>query len=405
MKLGPSVRFSIVFSLGFVSLMMFTSAAQAQFDLEEYLKRKDVNRNGRVEPEELSSNARGILKKMGFDDRKSNSISKIISKANKDRAVAASSSKASTSRDRKVSGFGVEGKTDTEGVSRFGASRDSGSSKTKIKFSASVTERVESTIRQYDRNKNGVLDKSEISSARWGSPSPEQNDTNRDGRLSKEELSNRYAAREKQYGDRSRSSSTDRSRSISSDRKSSDSKSSDSKFRTTRSSSTPSSSSSSSTTGSSGSDDRAARAKYERYAASLVTQYDADKDGKLSKDETKKMRRPPAGADVDKDGFITKDELVGSLSGTNKKSTSSSSKVAVKDSSSKSRGREYTRGSSSSSSSYRSSSSFDKLDGNEDKQVQMHEFASKWDDKTVSEFYEKDRNGDGVITLQEWSGK
>ena len=35
----------------------------------------------------------------------------------------------------------------------------------------------------------------------------------------------------------------------------------------------------------------------------------------------------------------------------------------------------------------------------------MHEYSSKWDDKTVEEFYEKDKNGDGVITLKEWSSK
>jgi hypothetical protein len=35
----------------------------------------------------------------------------------------------------------------------------------------------------------------------------------------------------------------------------------------------------------------------------------------------------------------------------------------------------------------------------------MHEYSSKWDDKTVKEFYEKDKNGDGVITLKEWTSR
>jgi hypothetical protein len=52
-----------------------------------------------------------------------------------------------------------------------------------------------------------------------------------------------------------------------------------------------------------------------------------------------------------------------------------------------------------------SSSSFEKLDANTDHRVQMHEYSTKWDDQTVDEFYEKDKNGDGVITLREWTGK
>ena len=32
----------------------------------------------------------------------------------------------------------------------------------------------------------------------------------------------------------------------------------------------------------------------------------------------------------------------------------------------------------------------------------MHEFADQWDDETVAEFYQRDKNGDGVITAAEW---
>ena len=34
-----------------------------------------------------------------------------------------------------------------------------------------------------------------------------------------------------------------------------------------------------------------------------------------------------------------------------------------------------------------------------------HEFSKDWDSKKIDEFYEKDKNGDGVITLREWSGR
>jgi Ca2+-binding EF-hand superfamily protein len=45
---------------------------------------------------------------------------------------------------------------------------------------------------------------------------------------------------------------------------------------------------------------------------------------------------------------------------------------------------------------------FLQLDANQDRQIQMHEFASNWTDEVVAEFYSRDRNRDGVITHAEW---
>jgi hypothetical protein len=46
-----------------------------------------------------------------------------------------------------------------------------------------------------------------------------------------------------------------------------------------------------------------------------------------------------------------------------------------------------------------------KLDKDSDNQVQMHEFASEWDDVKLKEFYAIDKNRDGVITPAEWKAK
>lgn len=416
-RLFCNARFARWIGFSIVAVLMLGAAAEAQqFKLEDYLKRKDVNRNGRVEPEEMSDNTRGFLRKMGFDTNKSISISKIVSKANNDRKEATAKA-AQKNRVRKVPGFGVEKTTESDGVSRFGAYDSKRSSSSKPKYSDGVMKQVSDTLGRYDRNKDGTLDRDELRNARWGSPPPEQSDTNKDGRLTKDELAKRYASREQYYRSRSSSSSrSDRERELAKRKEAEDrarrekeraryrstspSTSSRSSYRPTSSSSRPSSSSSSSS--SSGSQE-----KYEKYAESLISQYDQDKDGKLSQDETKKMRRPPAGADADKDGFITKSEMVGSLSGTNKATASAKSEQSSdkngKSSSRSSRDRSsYTR---SSSSRPGSSTSFEKLDADADRHVQMHEYAKKWDDKTVEEFYEKDKNGDGVITLREWTGK
>ena len=412
----PTVNLGIPLGLALVLLLSLSGQTFAQgFNLEAYLKQKDTNKNGRVEPEELSNNARGIIRKMGFDDKKSNSISRIVAKSNKAKKAMVEKSKPSNSRERKTQGFGVE-KSKSEGVSRFGATsgtKSKGSAKTT--YSKSVVERVASTLARYDKDKDGSLSRREVSSARWGSPPPEQNDTNKDGRLSKDELSVRYASREQVFS-RSRSSTpvASRSKSSKSDNDRSRRAKARESFRKSGASSVRNSSRSSGSTSTrsgskSSSTDASAQAKYERYANSLVKQYDTDKDGKLSSEETKKMRRPPAGADANKDGVITKDELIGSLSGENKKAggkeSKSDSKQAAKSStkSKYSRDRGGKRGTRNSSTG--TSSSFDKLDANTDKQIQMHEFSEKWSEELVQEFYEKDANGDGVITIREWSGK
>jgi len=385
------------------------TAAQ-DFKLDEYLKRKDVNSNGKLEPSEMSNNTRSYLSKNGFNPEKPVSISKVLSKLNKEKASKEKADR-KMNRERKVPGFGVEKEESGSGVSRFGAttSKAKGSTAKKVTYSDSVNRQVDSTLGRYDRNKDGSLDKEEMSRARWGSPTPQESDTNKDGRLSRSELSNRYASRESAY----RNSSSSRGSSSRDSSKSSSKKSSSSAWRPTSTRSTSSSSKESSTSrkpsSSSSSSSSSSREKYEKYAASLIGQYDENKDGKLDGDEIKKMRRPPVGADQNKDGFVTKSELYDSLSGANKPASKSSSTADARKTTSSSSSRSSRWGSSSSRSSSRSSSGssrdFEKFDKNEDRQVQMHEYSAKWDEKTVKEFYEKDKNSDGVITLKEWSSK
>ncbi|MDC0284702.1 hypothetical protein OAK85_05040 [Mariniblastus sp.] len=385
------------------------TAAQ-DFKLDEYLKRKDVNSNGKLEPSEMSNNTRSYLSKNGFNPEKPVSISKVLSKLSKEKASKEKADR-KMNRERKVPGFGVEKEESGSGVSRFGAttSKAKGSTAKKVTYSDSVNRQVDSTLGRYDRNKDGSLDKEEMSRARWGSPTPQESDTNKDGRLSRSELSNRYASRESAY----RNSSSSRGSSSRDSSKSSSKKSSSSAWRPTSTRSTSSSSKESSTSrkpsSSSSSSSSSSREKYEKYAASLIGQYDENKDGKLDGDEIKKMRRPPVGADQNKDGFVTKSELYDSLSGANKPASKSSSTADARKTTSSSSSRSSRWGSSSSQSSSRSSSGssrdFEKFDKNEDRQVQMHEYSAKWDEKTVKEFYEKDKNSDGVITLKEWSSK
>jgi Ca2+-binding EF-hand superfamily protein len=408
-------RFPLVFGLSIVAVMSLCSAVNAQrFDIEAYLKKIDVNGNGKLEESEMSDRTKGWIEKMGFDTNSTVSISKVVAKVDKDRRDSESGTTSTTKTTaRKVPGFGVEAKESTS-VARFDSSGSSASAKSAVKVSDSVMERVNSTLERYDRNKDGFLDRSEIRDARWGSPSPEESDKNKDGKLSRDELAARYGDREQYYrnsNSSSRGSSSskeeedrarrerDRERFRTSGRTSSSTSSSSRRPSTTYSSSSSSSPSSSADS----------QAKYQKYAESLISNYDKDKDGKLNRDEIKQMRRPPVGADADKDGFITQSELLDSLSGANKTSTASNGDKSASKSSERDSGsdRKDSRTGSSRTSSVRSgpSSSFEKLDVNSDRQVQMHEYSSEWDEEKVAEFYAKDKNGDGVITLKEWAGQ
>ena len=136
----------------------------------------------------------------------------------------------------------------------------------------------------------------------------------------------------------------------------------------------------------------------------MIKQYDKDKDGKISKTEIKEMRRPPTGADSNKDGFISKEELIASLSGANKPSSSGSTSRNESSTRSSSSFRSRSeRSRSSSSSKSRRPVSFSEDDTNKDGQIQMREYSDEWNQEILEEFRKRDLNNDGVITAEEWT--
>lgn len=400
---------------------------RGRWDPVSYLKGLDSNQNGKLDPSEVSGRTAGFLRDMGFDTKDSISIDRVIEKIEKDRGEQSRRDDRSNSRSSKdketlkTPTFGAV----SEPVPSFGTGQ---SSAIESMFSTDVIDQVNQTLREYDRNKDQVLDEREIGRGRWGNPSPKESDTNGDGKLSRIELMNRYRARElyqrdnddnRDRGDDRSSRGDQRNREdgtrsrYSSDRYSSDRGASDrgasdrGSYGNSSSYQSRSSSSSggSSSTNSSSSDDREKRERYASYADSLIKQYDKDSDGKLSKEEIGNMRRPPKNADGDGDGIITKDELVVSLSGGATSSAAANSGSASSPESGRGSGDFRNSRPSYSTRSSRSSGSFGGMDINENNQIEMHEFSSDWDDDKIAEFYAKDKNGDGVITLKEWSEK
>ena len=161
--------------------------------------------------------------------------------------------------------------------------------------------------------------------------------------------------------------------------------------------------------------------------SSVFSRYDSNKNGILEKSEWKNFRTDPSAADKNRDGRISKDELNvwmqsrwgGSQSsrggdssgGESRWGRSSSDRGGSSRSSSRDR-----RSEPEARQSYRVTSGSERLpddlprwfseqDANGDGQVTMAEYSKSWTEKIVTEFTQFDHNGDGIITFNETSSE
>ena len=166
-------------------------SGKPSFDVKKFLKRLDANQNGKVEPGEIKDDrTRNFLKNAGVDPSKPiniSSFSKQIKKSRKERANPRAA--------QKSSGFAVEDdERDEESGQgrRFGVTdeeREPQKRANQGQFSDSSKRMLEWVLKSYDKNKDGKLDENEVKQGRWSDPPAEDSDTNKDGSLSKMELS------------------------------------------------------------------------------------------------------------------------------------------------------------------------------------------------------------------------
>ena len=416
-----------------LSVSMICSAAVAQRGkanstaIISALGRADANGDGLLTRAEMSTQTKTYLRGLGFDANRTIRISSVQqklaqNKQNSDQKKLADAQKKQAKRDasRKVDGFETE-PAEVFGVPGFdGDFVNLSDDELKKRFGSTPYSTGTRTLKKYDRNKDGVLDAVEQKKGNWGSPPIQQSDRNTDGKLSKYELILRYYERDVATKNALKTQKNAKAQlqaaqakakaqqAAARSRRSSSRKKTDYSYKppSKRSAGSPSGfvskqnpSSSPSKSFNSGND------RYKRYVDGIMRSYDKDKDGRLSKEEVKKMSRPPAGADTNNDGFITTDEYVQHYNNRGNKSSSSSevTSSSLKDRSKKSRGRTSSSASRSKRSSQSSDSSFTSYDKDGDGQIKMSEFAAKWNDQLVQEFEAKDFNGDGLITQAEWS--
>ena len=160
------------------------------------------------------------------------------------------------------------------------------------------------------------------------------------------------------------------------------------------------------------------------FAEGLLRQYDANKDGKLDREEIARLRPEHQSADVNKDSAITVEELQAKLQSYASSSGQGSSSDRDRDRDrdrGDDRGRRFgSRGGSSSDSkavdaprrSFRISAPTERLpqglpdwflrsDGDADGQVSMAEYTTSWTEQLAADFAKNDLNGDGLITPDE----
>lgn len=440
-----------------------TSPASAQrgfrggrFDPQEIYARMDKNQNGLIEPDEISDRARPFVeqaaRQAGLDPAQPLPISKLVpapsdgapatpatpatpttpatpsanatSGADADRrdrgrddssgsssggsssggtAPSGSSSGGGASAAPAVAGFGMEDKTPKPpGFDAPPPAAVAAQAALAQKYDRRVVEMLDGMFREYDKNRDDLLDESEIARMTWRSD-PKESDTNKDGKLSRAEMAERLAKR----------------------------------FQSDRGSSGGSSGSSSGSSSSGGSSEDNSRVK--RYAEGLLKQNDANSNGLLERNEWSEVKSISKDTDANNDGIVTLDELVAKLSNYGKSSGSTASSGSTPSSSgsgSSSTASASSGGSSSSGSRggwgsgrYGSSSSstsaksgerktyraltplerlpkglpdwFARNDADADGQVAMAEFSSTWSDSKAEEFAKYDLNGDGFITSAE----
>lgn len=383
------------------------------FDPGEMVRRMDVNGNGTLEPSEMEGRSGRFLQRIADEERID--LSRGVSVADMERRIRArmpapssgpppgsppgapqggpptggppgsgpgsppgSGSSLPSRSAPLVPGFGE--KAPTGGPAGFGGAPGSpqagGSSSgrpTALGADPESVREAERMVSRYDRNKSGALEKEEWKDVTWSSD-PNTSDLNRDGILSKDELIARMDAKRKGV------------------------------------SQTPAGGSSVAAAPGGKPDDRMVK-----YAESLMSQNDANRNGILERDEWKGLRGDPGEYDLNRDGLISKDELMARLA----KYSSGG------DRGDSGRGGDFGRsgGSSKGSSSAASLRKterflsplerlpkglpdwFTRSDANRDGQVMMHEFSSTWSDAKAIEFAALDLDGDGIITPRECLAK
>ncbi len=345
---SPITRLLIVAVLVLFSAISHTTV-HAQSGLRESLERLDVNKNGSIEPDEVTPLARPYLeritkvRRMSLD--RSNDIHRLQEAARVYYALqnGVSGDQVQAEPENSIKPF--EPANDQELIPQFGLAE------IKFPYTQDDLDFADRTLGDYDRDGDGYITRAEaLKARRWTHRNPFDDDMNKDDRLSRMELTQRYARR------RLLDDASDELRQKA--------------WRT-------------------GGEARPSQQQEQRrddsqwwrdggsgywLTASILGRFDLNRNGRLEVQEMQSLGIPTALIDADRDGDLTREELHGFLRGLQEEAG------------------DFTDG---------LPGWFYELDANRDSQVSMAEFATQWSEDKLQEFASLDSNTDGLLTALE----
>jgi Ca2+-binding EF-hand superfamily protein len=321
----------------------------AQAGLREALEKLDKDEDGEISPDEITPRARPYLERItkarGMSVDRTNKIDRLQEAARIYYALlnGARGKNVSPEGESSVKPFGPE--PDEPLVPEFGLPV------VKYPYIQADLDEADRTLRRSDRNDDGYIDRAEAMKAEWTHRNPFAMDLDKDDRLSRLELAQRYARRRllsRDSGELIRKAW----------RTGSGIRSSEPEKEERRDHS------------------RWARRGGTRYwlSATVLGRFDANKNGRLESHEAQSLGIPISQIDVDRDGDLSREELHSYLSELQDEAGDLSEGLP---------------------------GWFYELDANRDGQIAMTEFSTDWTDEKLQEFALFDRNGDGLLTASE----
>ena len=332
-----------------LALSLIPSEAHGQAGLREALEKLDRDQDGEVEPEEITPLARPYLEQITRAARMSlnrdNDIEDLQEAAR--RYYAAKNG----SWDRRVRPQGEST------VKPFGADDDQplipqfGLAEVKYPYTQDDLDFADRTMRSHDRNQDGYIDRREARRERWTHRDPFDDDYNKDDRLSRLELAQRYARRrlledvtdelrQKEWRTNDRSPSYSRGRDDDDDRRR----------------------------------EWWRRGSSAWLSSSVLERFDANRNGRLEPHESKEIGLPVGQIDLNLDGELSRDELQAYLEPLQEEAGQLTEGIP---------------------------GWFYELDENRDRQVSLSEFTVDWSEQKMQEFAALDLNNDGLLTTEE----
>lgn len=329
---------------------LLTGKTNGQAGLRETLEKMDKNQNGYLDPDEVTPLSRPFLERiMGrtsgrrygtFNERIP--ISRIQQSARYYFAIK-----------NGVQGTDVNPDSDTP-LKDFTLDRedrivpDFGIAKVKFPYIKADLDEADSTMRRCDRNRDGLIDREEAARNKWTHRNPFDDDLNKDGKLSRLELAQRYARRRLVSNDSGEMWQ---------------------KHTRTGGEVKPSVSPTSSYNSRYNMSGVAARLSYD-----LLSRFDRNRNRLLDGDEIKQLGLPVDEVDKNGNGNITREELQQYMAQMQESVKETPENLPTW---------------------------FTELDLNKNEQIEMVEFTEEWTEFKLREFAAIDLNSDGVLTMEE----